>query len=711
VRWRPVRLQVPKEGSTINLAAVPQTLFYVSVRGNSPGSVLLYEEFRRLWMMLYAPEAQALRFGRNMPFVWEPTPELLSHTTITAFLREHGLRDYEALLARADADPGWLWDAVLRFFTVRFYRPYERILDTGAGIEWPRWCVGGETNLVLNCLDRHRGMPTWTRPAVIWEGERGELRRWSYAELDAATSRLAAGLQSLGLGRGDVIALYMPMLPETAAAFFAIAKIGAIAMPLFSGFGPQPILDRLNDGGAKAVITVDCGWRRGKRVAMKETLDQAAADAAALRHVVVLAHGGGHAPMRAGRDVWWEELAESRSPQAPTEAMSAEAPVMLMYTSGTTGKAKGTVHTHCGVIGKNLLDVGLCLDLKAADRLMWMSDMGWVAGPKIVISAALLGATVVLAEGAPDYPGAGRQWRLVERHRVTMLGTIPTAVRQLMQQGADVVRRHDLSSLRAVITAGEPWNEEAWLWCFEHVCGGRIPILNYGGGTECGGAILIGSFHRPLKPCAFGSAVPGSGADVVDPQGHPCAPGEIGELVLRRPSIGLTRGLWRDPEGYLESYWRQIPGVRVQGDLAKRDEDGLWYMLGRSDDTIKIAGKRTGPAEIEAVLLASGLIAETAVVGVPDPVAGSALVCVCVPAADPGNGDGLRRRLAELIAERFGPPYRPKQVLLVPDLPKTRNQKIMRRLVRSVLAGAAPGDTGSLMNPEAVEALRAAARG
>ncbi|OGT83866.1 MAG: AMP-dependent synthetase [Gammaproteobacteria bacterium RIFCSPLOWO2_02_FULL_61_13] len=647
-------------------------------------------------------------FGRNMPFVWEPTPELLSHTTITAFLREHGLRDYEALIARADADPAWLWDAVLRFFAVRFYRPYECILDTTAGIEWPRWCVGGETNLVLNCLDRHRGTPTWTRTAVIWEGERGERRRLSYAELDAETSRLASVLRALGIRRGDVIALYMPMLPETVAAFFAIAKVGAIAMPLFSGFGPQPIADRLNDGEAKAVITVDFAWRRGKRIAMKETLDHAATEAAALRHVVVLARGGGDAPMCPGRDLWWAELIRAQPPDSPTEAMPAEAPVMLMYTSGTTGRARGTVHTHCGVIGKNLLDVGLCLDLKPTDRWMWMSDMGWVAGPKVVIASTLLGAAMVLAEGAPDYPDPGRQWRLIERHRVTMLGTIPTTVRQLMRHGADVVAARDLGSLRAVVTAGEPWNDEAWLWFFEHVCRGRIPILNYGGGTECGGAILIGSFHRPLKPCAFGSAVPGSGADVVDLEGRPCAPGEVGELVLRKPSIGLTRGLWRDPAGYLESYWRQIPGVRVQGDLARRDEDGLWYMLGRSDDTIKIAGKRTGPAEIEAVLLASGMVAEAAAVGVPDSITGSALVCVCVPAMDANDEDRLRSTLAERVAERFGPPYRPRRVLLVPELPKTRNEKIMRRLVRAVLTGNAPGDTGSLMNPEAVEALRAA---
>jgi acetyl-CoA synthetase len=389
--------------------------------------------------------------------------------------------------------------------------------------------------------------------------------------------------------------------------------------------------------------------------------------------------------------------------------MPAEAPAMLMYTSGTTGKAKGTVHTHCGLIGKILLDVGLCLDMKPADRLLWMSDMGWVAGPKIIISAALLGATVVLAEGTPDYPDPGRQFRLIEQHGVTLLGTIPTAIRQLMHGSRDVVSGHDLRSLRAIVTAGEPWNEDAWLWLFEHVCGRRIPIFNYGGGTESGGANLIGSFHRPLKPCAFGSAVPGSGADVVDAQGRPCRAGEMGELVLRQPSIGLTRGLWRDPEGYLESYWRPIPGVWTQGDLAMRDADGLWYMYGRSDDTIKIAGKRTGPAEIESLLLESGFVSEAAAVGLPDAVAGSSLACVCVPAPGIVADEPLRSRISAFVAERFGAPYRPKYVLLVPDLPKTRNQKIMRRLVRSVLTGSPLGDTASLANPEAVDALRAAA--
>jgi acetyl-CoA synthetase len=640
-------------------------------------------------------------------FVWSPTPTLLETTAITAFLRRHGLSDYNALLARAAAEPGWFWDALLQFFDVRFDQPYTQVLDDSAGMAWAKWCVGGTTNLVLNALDRHRGTATWQQPAIAWEGEDGSERRLSYAQLNGEVCRLAGALRDLGIEQGDVVALYMPMVPEVSVAFLAVAKIGAIAMPLFSGFGPQPIGERLADSGAKAVITVDSTLRRGKRVPMKEVLDGAVAGLPNLRHVIVHRQYDAATPMQRGRDVWWADIVSGQAIESPTAIVPAEAPVMLLYTSGTTGRAKGTVHTHCGVIAKNLLDVGLCLDLHAGERLMWMSDMGWAAGPKIVMAAPLLGATLVLAEGAPDYPDAARQWRLIEKHRVTLFGTVPTAVRQMMRHPVALIKRHNLTSLRAVVTAGEPWNGDAWSWFFEHVCERRVPILNYGGGTECGGAILIGTLHQPLKPCAFGGPVPGTGADIVDTHGHPCTDGQMGELVLRSPSIGLTRGLWHDPGRYLESYWQQIPGVWVQGDLARRDADGLWYLLGRSDDTIKIAGKRTGPAEIESVLVGSGLVAECAVIGLPDALTGSSLACVCVPLTHATKTPHLQQAISTCVAARFGAPYRPKLVLLTSSLPKTRNEKIMRRVIRAVLSGAQAGDLSALVNPEAVAELQA----
>lgn len=642
-------------------------------------------------------------------FVWQPTPEAMARTRLHAFLQAHRLPDYSALSARADADPAWMWDAVLLFFDVQFHQPYSTILDLSRGIEQPQWCVGGETNLVTNAVDRHRDTPAWTRNAIVWEGEDGTVRRWTYAQLHAETCRLAGALRKLNIGRGDVVALYLPTVPEVSVAFFAIAKLGAIVMPLFSGFGPRPIRDRLKHSQAKVVITADCGWRRGTRMAMKAALDEGAVELSSLQQVIVLRRDG-DAPMQAGRDRWWQDLVADQPADVPTEVLPAETPVMLMYTSGTTGSAKGTIHTHCGVMGKNLLDVGLCLDLRPGERVMWMSDMGWVAGPKVVMSAPLLGATLVMAEGTPDYPSAARQWRLIEQHGVTLLGTVPTAIRQAMRGGEQHVTRHNLSSLRAVVSAGEPWDQDAWMWCFEHVCKRRAPILNYGGGTECGGANLIGTFHRPLKPCAFGGPTPGSGADIVDAQGVPCAPGQMGELVLRNPSMGITRGLWRDDERFLERYWQAIPGVWVQGDLALRDEDGLWYLLGRSDDTIKISGKRAGPAEIESVIMESSLVAEAAVVGVPDALTGHALVCVCVAAADAPAGTALGASISTQITQAFGAPYRPKLVVLVPELPKTRNQKIMRRLIRSVISGEPLPALDALANPECLDALRAAAQ-
>jgi acetyl-CoA synthetase len=437
---------------------------------------------------------------------------------------------------------------------------------------------------------------------------------------------------------------------------------------------------------------------------MKETLDRALAAVPSVHSVIVLAREGGKHLFRSSRDVPWP-LPDSAH-KVPTEILDAEAPVMLMYTSGTTGKPKGTVHTHCGILAKNALDMGLCIDLQANDRLLWMSDMGWIVGPKIVISALLLGATLVLAEGTPDWPQDSRMWQVAADNEVTIIGIVPTMVRQMMRRGPEMLAGFRLSALRATISIGEPWTPDAWTWFFEYVCKRRIPILNYAGGTECGGAILISSFLSTLRPCSFGHAVPGCGADVADASGQPLPPGQIGELVMRRPSIGMTRGLWREPGRYIESYWKIIPGMWVQGDLASRDVHGGWYLHGRSDDTIKIAGKRTGPSEIETALLATGLLAEAAVVGVPDAITGSALACACVPMTPIADAARFAQLLARAIADNFGASYRPKQFIFLSELPRTRNQKVMRRVIRGVLTGTPLGDISSLANPESVESLR-----
>lgn len=466
---------------------------------------------------------------------------------------------------------------------------------------------------MLNCLDRHRDTPTWQRDALLWESESGTTLRWTYAELGAEVSRLAAGLESLGLAPGDVIGLYLPNLPQAVAAFLACAMIGAIAMPLFSGFGAGALRDRLQISGAVALITADGSTRRGTRMPMKAVADEAASTLPALRHMVVVRHLGIELAWKAGRDHVYDELVAGPTADHPTRELPADAPLMLMYTSGTSGKPKGTIHTHIGFAAKMLLDLGLMMDLQASDRLLWMSDMGWLVGPLVAVGVPLAGATVVLADGGPDYPDRGRMWRLIEQYRVSFLGLAPTTARSFIGQGGGGIEQFDLSSLRICASTGEVWTPEAWHWTFEQVCKRRVPLLNYSGGTEVGGGILCGTVLQPIKPCALSRAIPGMGAAVVDEQGHDVAPGTVGELVLRRPSVGLTRSLWNDDERYLESYWNTLPGLWRHGDWATVDADGYWYVLGRSDDALKIAGKRTGPSEIEALLATTGHVVESAV--------------------------------------------------------------------------------------------------
>jgi acetyl-CoA synthetase len=636
--------------------------------------------------------------------IWQPPAELVAASNLKGFLGETGVADYEALLARAEREPAWFWGALLQ--RLRFYRPYDRLLDDSRGAPFARWCVGGTTNIVLNCLDRHRDTPTWRREAVLWESESGATLRWTYAELDAEVSRLAASLETLGCAQGDVIGLYLPNIPQAIAAFLACAKIGAVAMPLFSGFGAAALRDRLEVSGAVALITADGSIRRGTCMPMKAVADEAATTLPALRHMIVVRQLGIEVTWVAGRDHCYHELVAGASEDHPTRVLPADAPLMLMYTSGTTGKPKGTIHTHVGFAAKMLLDLCLLMDLKPTDRLLWMSDMGWLVGPLVAVGVPLAGAAVVLADGGPDYPDRGRLWRLVEQYRVSFLGLAPTTARSFIGQGGGGIEHHDLSSLRICASTGEVWTPEAWHWTFDHVCQRRVPLLNYSGGTEVGGGILCGTVMHPIKPCALSRAIPGMGAAVVDDHGHEVGPGVVGELVLRKPSIGLTRSLWNDDERYLESYWNALPGLWRHGDWAMVDADGYWYVLGRSDDTLKIAGKRTGPSEIEALLAATGHVLESAVVGLPDAVKGQAVCCVVKLMPRVMLTESVRAELSQAVVDGLGPPFRPKLFIAVDDLPKTRNMKVMRRVVRAACLGEDAGDLSSLVNPEAVAALR-----
>jgi len=641
--------------------------------------------------------------------VWWPDHDTVENANLTRFMRALGVESFEALNALSVADPAGFNDALIRFLDYRFQQPYEQVLDLSEGLPFANWCVGGSTNVVLNCIDRRRGSERYQQEALVWEGEDGSLSSWTFADLDRETCRLAWGLRRLGLGRGDVIGMYLPNLQHAAAAMLAVAKIGAILLPMFSGFGADAIAQRLNDGRAKALITVDGSLRRGKPVSAKSVVDEALTECPGVRHVVVLNHLATPHGWEEGRDHWWPELvagAPEDYTQVPTEAMPADAPFLLMFTSGTSGKPKGVVHSHCGFPVKTALDLSICMDLKPEDRFLWMSDMGWLVGPILVFGGLQVGATVVLAEGAPNYPQPDRLWRLVERHRVSFLGLAPTVARLSMSIDPELLAQRDLSALRVIVSTGEAWTPEAWQWTFETIGKKRVPLLNYSGGTEVGG-ILTGTVIHPLKPSAFAGPVPGTGADVVDADGASVAPGIKGELVMRSASIGLTRGLFHDRERYLESYWSRLPNIWVHGDFASRDADGMWYVHGRSDDTLKIAGKRTGPSEIEALLMATGLVNDAAAIGIPDPVKGTAIVCICIPR--PGiDASDMVKTLSAAVVAGLGGAFKPAKVVLVDDLPRTRNMKMMRRVVKSVWLSEDPGDLSTLVNPEAVDAIRAA---
>lgn len=653
--------------------------------------------------------SDSFTFGGDI--VWRPTPEYIQRSHLKRFMDQHNLASFDELWQRSTRDVAWFTEAVLTYLDIQFQQPFTQVMDLSRGIAWPRWCVNGRLNITVNCLDKYQRDPeTASRPALIWEGEAGETRTFTYADLQRKVNRCANALRQLGLGQGDAIGLYMPMTPEIVIAFLAIARIGGIILPLFSGYGAGAIVSRLADAGARALFTADGFHRRGQLVAMKPIADEAAAQVSTLQHLIVLRRAGNDVALQPGRDHWWHDLIPSQPDTSEPEPTDAEAPLMIIYTSGTTGRPKGAVHTHCGFPVKAAQDMAFGTDVQAGDVMFWITDMGWMMGPWLVFGTLLLGAAMFLYDGAPDHPGPDRLWAMVERHRLTHLGISPTLVRALIKFGAEPVKAHDLSSLRFFGATGEPWNPDPWLWLFHTVGGGRLPIINYSGGTEISGGIVMGNPLLPLKPCAFSAPCPGIAADVVDEDGNSIR-NRVGELVIRAPWIGMTRGFWNDPQRYEETYWSRFPNVWVHGDFAAVDADGLWYILGRSDDTIKVAGKRLGPAEVESILVAHPAVIEAAAIGVPDEVKGSEVVCFCVLRPGHPPTAQLHDELRARVADELGKPLRPREIRFVRDLPKTRNAKVMRRLIRAAYLGQPLGDTSSLENPAAVEEIKVSSSG
>jgi acetyl-CoA synthetase len=630
-------------------------------------------------------------------YAWAPSDAQLGAANVVRLARALGCADYASLHRISVEEPDRFWRAVRADLELPLSRDWDRALDESRGIEWTTWFEGARLNLAEACVHR------WARErgaeeAAVWQGENGERRSLTWAELSREVVRLAEGLASLGVGKGDAVGIYLPMSPEVAIASHACAHLGAVQVPIFSGFAAPAIAARLADADAKALITADGSLRRESTVPMKAITDEALADAPSVRSVVVWRRLGIDVPMSPGRDHAWDELVADAPGDLPPLDVESEAPYLIAYTSGTTGRPKGALHVQGSFLVSIAREAAYQSDVRVGDRVLFATDMGWIMGPWTVVGSGALGAAVVFMEGAPDWP-ADRIWRLVESERVTMLGVSPTLVRALIPKG---VPEADLSSLRAVTTTGEPWNRGPYDWLNEHVCGsGRIPVVNISGGTEVGACFLSVSLMAPTKPCSLGFPALGLDVDVFDDEGRPLR-GEVGELVCKRPWPGMTRGIWRDPDRYLDAYWRRFPGVWTHGDWASIDADGYWFLHGRSDDTLNIAGKRIGPAEVESAAVNHPAVAEAAAIGVPHDVKGEVVWLFCVPRD--GEAPDAEEVAAAVTAE-LGKAFKPERIVFVSALPKTRSAKIVRRAVRAKALGQDPGDISTLENPEVLEEI------
>jgi acetyl-CoA synthetase len=617
--------------------------------------------------------------------VWTPDEATIERANATRLLRRSGAATWAELQRRSWQEPDWFWPLCVEDLGLEFSAPWERVVDDSRGPEWATWFVGSTVSIARNCVHR------WAerRPngvAAVGLGEDGSRRTLTFAELSRDVTRLAEHLVALGVEPGDRVAIFLPMSPDVAVASHAIAHIGAIQVPIFSGFAAPAVAQRLDASDAKVVITQRESSRRGKPVPMLAILEEAKRTAGSEAAIVL-------APF---------EL-DAHPGELPPLEVDSEHPYLLTYTSGTTGKPKGVVHVQGGFLVSIAREVAYQADVHEGDVVHFATDMGWIMGPWTVVGVGALGGTIVFAEGAPDWPIHDRIWRTVEQERVTALGLSPTLTRALLPHGDP---SSDLSSLRTFVTTGEPWNPAPYAWLFENVGGSRVPIINCTGGTEVGACFLSPTPIAPIKACSVGGAALGMAMDVVADDGTSLVgTGEVGELVCRAPFPGMTRGFWRDPDKFIETYWSRFPGVWVHGDWASVDEDGFWFLHGRSDDTMNIAGKRIGPAELESAAVGHPAVREAAAIGVPHEVKGETawIFCCLLPGAEATEAE-----VAAHVADELGKAFKPDRVFFVDALPKTRSAKIVRRAVKATALGTDPGDLSSLENPESLDQIGAA---
>lgn len=636
--------------------------------------------------------------------VWSPSDEMIEEANITQFMNTHGIESYDELIERSTRDIEWYWDAVINDLQIEFYNRYSDVLDQSKGIPWTEWFTDGKMNIAHNILDRHVNGKQARQTCLIYESEDGDIQEYTYKEMHELTNRTANAMEEYGVEQGDTVGLYMPMTPEVVAQLIACFKLGAIAVPIFSGFAPKAVVDRLKDADVQFVFTADGSWRRGNKISIKEKLDEALEKVPSVEDVIVLDRFSDLSmELAEDRDTRWEDFIDGQSPKFLSESLPSMHPAMILYTSGTTGKPKGTVHSHAGTLVKTASEIAYSFDTKKDDLFWWLSDIGWMMGPWMITGTMHLGSTAFIYEGAPDHPGPDRLWDMIERHQVNIFGISPTAIRMLMEEGTEPVEKHNLSSLRILGSTGEPWDEESWKWFFKHVGKEECPIINISGGTDIMGCFLAPLPIKGLKPCTLQGPSPGMDIDVFNEDGESTRD-EVGYLVCKQPAPSMTRGLWNKPAKYIEEYWSKWDNIWNHGDWAKVDEDGYWFLYGRADDTINVAGRRVGPAEVEDALMDHEAVAEAAAIGIPDEIKGEKIGTFVVLSKQFNSSEELRNELISHVADLLGKVDRPSVLEFVPDLPKTRSAKIMRRVIRSKYIGEEDiGDLSSCQNPESIE--------
>ena len=642
-------------------------------------------------------------------YIWEPTPVQIRRANVTRFMKRHEIANYDDLILRTTTGIEWFWDSSVHETKISWFEPYTAVLDASRGIADTKWFLGGRLNIAYNCLDRHmRTKGSANRIAFHWQGECGAVKSVTYEKLFHQTNRLANYLKKIGIKPGDSVALYMPMIPELMVAFFAILKIGAVVVPIFSGFGTDAVTARFNHAKVKVVITADGTLRKGKEIPLKAMLSESLKETPSLKKCIVVKRLFlKKVPMTSGRDLFYEDAISDQSEECQSVELASEAPSLVIYTSGTTGKPKGTVHTHAGVLAQVTKEFYFHFDMKPKDVFFWVTDIGWMMGPWEIIGTTHFNNTLVLIEGAPNFPDGNRVLKISQKFKVTHLGVSPTLIRLLMREDEKRLSRHKLKTLRMLGSTGEPWDLDSYKWCFEKIGKRKTPIINISGGTELMGCLLAPVPIHPLKACSLQGPGLGMAVDVYTEGGYSAKPGEVGYLVCKKPAPSMTKGFLDDRERYLETYFSKFPNVWNHGDWAVKDEDGQWFLRGRADDTIKVAGKRVGPAEIESCLCDHPFVSEACAIGVPDELKGEVVVTFAVLKNGIGETLFLREDLKTWIADRLGKILAPKQVYFVKVLPKTRSGKIVRGTIKRKYLGQDLGDLSSLENPDLLDQIPA----